>query len=46
MLNHDRTGVQCELSSALEFSLVEYILLLKENVYNIDKSDLKSKEMG
>ena len=34
------------LSSALKFSLVEYISLLKENVYKIEKSDLESKEMG
>ena len=34
------------ITSALEFSLVEYILWLKDNVYKIEKSDLESKEMG
>ena len=43
-LNHDRTKVQSELSSALKFLLV--IPLLKENVYKIEKGDLESKEMG
>ena len=46
LLDHDWAEVQCELSSALEFSSVEYILLLKENVYKIGKGDLESKEMG
>ena len=46
MFDHDWTEVQHELSSALEFLLVEYILLMKENVYKIEKGDLESKEMG
>ena len=46
MLDHDWTEVQCELSSALKFPLVEYILLMKENAYKIEKGDLESKEMG
>ena len=33
------------LSSALEFSLVECILLMKENAHKIEKGDLESKEM-
>jgi hypothetical protein len=46
VLDHDQTEVQHELSGALKFSLVEYIPLLKENVYKIEKGDLESKEMG
>ena len=34
------------LSSALKFLLVEWIPLMKENVYKIEKSYLESKEMG
>jgi hypothetical protein len=33
------------LSSALKFSLIECIPLIKENVHKIEKGDLESKEM-
>jgi hypothetical protein len=45
VLDHDQTRFQHELSSALKFSLVEYVPLLRENVYKIEKGDLESKEM-